>query len=948
MKHKKTLYRFLIFTSAVFVLFTFGKFTSSSSTTISVQDEKYPAVFPITEDDKEWIEKTISQLSLREKCAQMIMAPVYRSFMDTLSPDFDSTVALVKDYKIGGLIMFQGGLRQEIEFINRMQNLSSIPLLISADFERGAGMRIDSTLGFPHAMALGATLNSNYAYEMGKAIAEECRLIGVNQNFAPVADINNNELNPVINIRSFSESKYTVSEFASSFIIGTKHGRVISTAKHFPGHGDTEIDSHTELPVIKGERNYLFDHELYPFINTIEAGVQSIMIGHLEVPAFDTLPASLSQKIITNLLQKQLGFNGLIVTDAMNMDAILKIYDEEDAVLLSVKAGNDIILMPPNPGLAMETIYNAVLAGKITEERIDKSIRKILAAKRWLKIKRKKIMNTQVIINSLNEPTHKQLAENIADHSITLLKKKEEVIPLDVSKYDKLICITLTDGNGGTTATYFQDILQKRIGTVDTYLLTSKSKKKEYNDVLSAAKKSDLIILPVFMEVEQQGKKVEKLFEKQIKYLNKLIKVKPPVIVMSFKNPYLISEIPKATTFFNAYSYSKPSQQACLRALLGEIDVNGKLPVSIVKTNFVIGDGIELKKSTSTELIAGKRNQFSFPETEKILKSIIDRKTISNVELIIGFNGKIIYQKYFDGNNKSDFNLPFKLGTLTEPVVLTSAIMFLVEQNKLSVDDKVGKYINGFNGFMKSDITVKNLLLHNSGYGNKIKKLDSRWNKDSLIIAIEEQTLDFKPGDKVQYSIVNDIVLQYIIEKVSGKRLDEFIRDNLFEPLGMNSTGFIKEQLNQTQLASNKMDFIINLSQEKIVQNIFGGVTGFSNLSSTANDLAIFSQMLLQNGYYGRKQFFSFNNMKECISPQLPDSYASLGWQTYISESHISNKLSKNAFGFNSDNGSSFWIDPDKNLFIILLTEADKDTLSKYLPKIQDEIVEGIEVNHKE
>ena len=268
-------------------------------------------------------------------------------------------------------------------------------------------------MNFRTVWLLGATLDSHLGYELGTAIAIESRLIGVHQIFAPVADINNNPLNPVINTRSFSESKFTVSEFVSSFILGTKHRRMIATVKHFPGHGNTEIDSHTDLPMISGDKQKLFENELYPFIQAVNSGVQSVMVGHLEVPAYDTLPATLSKTIITNLLINTLEFDGLVVTDAMNMNAInnYNSFSPEEIFVLAVKAGNDIILIPPQPNNAINAIYNAVTNGEISEERIEKSVRKILSAKRWLRIDRKLNLNTHSIIDSINNSTNKRLAE---------------------------------------------------------------------------------------------------------------------------------------------------------------------------------------------------------------------------------------------------------------------------------------------------------------------------------------------------------------------------------------------------------------------------------------------------------------------------------------------------------------------------------------------------------
>ncbi len=940
MKLRSYSYRLIIIFAVVFFLTTLGK-NSGSRSTSTIKDDNYPSVFQLTDDDKDWIEGKLSSMTLYEKCAQMIMAPVYRSYMDTSSVDYDSTVALVRDYKIGGLIMFQGELKEEIEFISKLQTLSDIPLLIASDYERGLGTRIDDALEFPHAMSLGATLNSNYAYEMGKAIAQESRLIGVYQNFAPVADINNNELNPVINVRSFSESKYTVSEFASAFILGSKHGRVIATAKHFPGHGNTETDSHTELPMIKGDRSYLFDNELYPFINAIDAGVQSIMIGHLLIPALDTLPATLSKKIVTNLLQNELGFDGLIVTDAMNMEAINKYYGEEEATVSAVKAGNDIILMPPDPLLALNTIYNAVLSNEITEERINRSVRKILAAKRWLKINRPADVDAEAIIDLLNKLPHKQLAQLIADESVTLLKNDAGVLPFDPAKYKNITCVTVTDGAGNETATVFQDMLIRRLGNVETYLVTRKTKKRGYKKIIASIKNSDLILLPVFLEVSLNNGN-EKLRKEQISFIKKIIKQRAPVVIISLKNPYLISQLPTARTYLNAYSYANVSQKAALKALLGEIDIKGKLPVSIPGTKYVIGSGIELNKTLFTKLIYDTSAGYDFSKVNELVNNLIKQQIISDAVVSIGVNRKVVFQKaYGKSETKSiSVNSLFNLGSMTEPVALTSAAMLLMDEGLLSLDDKVSEFIPGFNTEDKNEITIKNLLLHNSGLDSNVDSLNINWDKSNLLATISSSALKYKPGSRVEHSILNDIVLQAVIEKVSGMSLDNYLNQKLFSPVGMKYTVYNKS--NGQALLNKEFDYGVFISQEEAINAILKSVTGFTGLYSNATDLSLFSQMLLQKGYYNGTQLLSASIVESCTVPQLPDSYASLGWETFISETHISNSLSKTSYGFNSDNGSSIWIDPEKNMFIIFLTNSNEDTMKKYLPAIQERVLNTI------
>jgi beta-glucosidase-like glycosyl hydrolase/CubicO group peptidase (beta-lactamase class C family) len=937
-------YRIIVLIISV-LLFSSYEESIYSQSSISINDEEYPSVFSLSETDKAWIEHKISGMSLREKCAQMIMAPAYRSFMDTLSPDYDSTVTLVKDYKIGGLIMFQGELEQEINFIREMQFFSDIPLLIAADYERGLGNRIDDALEFPHSMALGATLDSHLGYELGAAIANESWLIGVHQILAPVADINNNPLNPVINTRSFSESKFTVSEFVSSFILGTKHSRVIATAKHFPGHGNTEIDSHTDLPMISGDKQKLFENELYPFIQAVNNGVQSVMVGHLEVPAYDTLPATLSKAIITNLLINTLEFDGLVVTDAMNMDAINN-YDSfspEEIIVLAVKAGNDIILLPPQPSIAINSIYNAVTNGEISEGRIEKSVRKILSAKRWLRIDRKLNINTHSIIDSINNSTNKSLAKKIAEQSLTLIKNDAGVIPLDLSKYENISCVTITDGDGNETATYFQHLLSRRLGDIKSLLITNKTKRRGFNSAISSIKKSDLILIPVFMEVkEEKGK--EKLRREQLRFIKKVLRLEEPVILISFKNPYLLSSFPITRTYLNTYSYTLASQQACLKALLGETNITGRLPVSLPDTKFHIGHGIKLNSTNTTKLTYRLDNNSFFSVDTLIINSIRDKK-VFNADLIVGNAGNVIYQNSFgkissatDSLNKQGI---FKLGSLTGSVALTSAVMLLIDDGEISLDDKVYYHLNDFIGNGKENIKIKNLILHNSGIGQVLDSMDMSWNKDDLLIALSNIKLEYKTGEQILHSELNSLILQLIVERISGRSLNDYLTKRMFKSLRMDNTFFLTTQKlisNNNIMNNNRFKYGSYLSQSELLKKIMNGITGFDGLYSSSDDLSKFVQMILQNGYYDGEQYISAATIKLFTAPQLPVSYSGLGWSTNISEVNICNDFSDTSFGYLSDNGSAIWIDPEKEIFIILLTDSKFENT----PQLQCEVIKTI------
>ncbi len=397
----------------------------------------YPRVFKLDNADKDSIEALIKNMNLRDKCAQMVMSWSKGFDSDTSSPEFKRISRLVKNSHIGGIIFFQGEITAEQQMIDELQKQSEVPLLISSDFERGLGSRIEDAVEFPYNMAVAATGNIFYAYNMGRAIANNSKALGVRQNLAPVADVNNNPLNPIINIRSFSEDKEIVSSYTIAFISGSKNERVITTAKHFPGHGNTQTDSHLDLPVIPGSRAELFQNELVPFLQSIKAGVQSIMVGHLYVPSLqgdNRVPSSLSKAIVTDLLQNEINFDGLIITDALNMNAVTKYFSVADAAIMAVQAGNDILLMPPEDNLSIDALVSAVKDSIISIERINHSVRKIFATKVWLSRSGKLTDSPQTtIIDSLQE-NNNSLAREIAEHSITLIKNENSIIPIDTFK----------------------------------------------------------------------------------------------------------------------------------------------------------------------------------------------------------------------------------------------------------------------------------------------------------------------------------------------------------------------------------------------------------------------------------------------------------------------------------------------------------------------------------
>jgi beta-N-acetylhexosaminidase len=575
------------------VLFNLNYFVGKSSilTQHQSKDKKTRfGVFYLNDEDMNWIDSTVRSMPLYEKCAQVFMPAVFNRNLDTSSLEFKNTLDLVKNHGIGGIVISSGGIKETAIMLNELQKNAKIPLLVSADFENGVGMRLYDAITYPLNMALGATNNPHYAYQTGKAIGKEASIIGVNLNFAPVADVNNNPENPVINLRSYSEDKDLVYKFCSEFVKGSIDAGIIATAKHFPGHGNTKIDSHYDLPVIMGSKEYLYENELYPFRKLIDEGLQAIMIGHLSVPAFESeknLPSSLSYNIITKLLKQELGFEGLIITDALDMKAVTNYFSDDEAVVKAFEAGNDILLMPPDTKTGIKALYEAVKSGKISESRLDESVKKILAAKRWLKLYK---INEQVsgnLVNQLKIPEHIQLAKEIADNSVTLLKMESDLYPLNPDNFQSVYVIDITN-RLNPIDTIFYKLAESDLSVSNVSFFSAKSKLRNYQEAINFSKKNDLILIASFFTLRNNGDGVP-LSEHQQEFLNKILELNKKVIFISFENPYILSMFPENKNYICTFGNVEASDKAVLDLLLGRIIPNSQLPISIPSTEFKIG-----------------------------------------------------------------------------------------------------------------------------------------------------------------------------------------------------------------------------------------------------------------------------------------------------------------------------------------------------------------------
>jgi beta-N-acetylhexosaminidase len=554
--------------------------------------------------EAKWVGNTMEKMTLEEKIGQLIACRYTGRFVNQDSEYVNKLKTLIVEQKIGGLILFAGDVYETAHLTNILQERAKIPLLIASDLERGLGNQIDGATLFPPVMSLGAADSEELAYLMGKITALEARAIGIHMTYAPVVDVNINPDNPIINVRSFGEDPEQVSRLAVPFIKGCQENGLIATAKHFPGHGDTSEDSHTVLPTVKGDRARLDKVEIYPFKIAVESGIQAIMAAHLSLPALDpapNVPSSLSKPILTDLLRNELGFDGIIVTDAMGMGGVTTLYEPEEAALMAIKAGIDMILLPPKPKEVIDALVQAVRSGEISEERINSSVKRILEAKARLGLYKQKLVDLKMLDFKIAPRAHLKQADLTFESAITLVKNEDAVVPLS-KKNQRLAVLALSSDPGGYFAgrTFVQEIKEKNPHVFEFYAEATTGQ-DTLDAALKKASEADVLIFALFSRLRADKGSVD-LEMNHVHLIREAAKLSKGVIVISFGSPYFLRHFPEVDAYICAYRYADEAQVAAAKALFGEIDIQGKLPVTIPDL-FPIGHGlIVLKKDQSEEI----------------------------------------------------------------------------------------------------------------------------------------------------------------------------------------------------------------------------------------------------------------------------------------------------------------------------------------------------------
>jgi beta-N-acetylhexosaminidase len=548
-------------------------------------------------EETKWAAKTMKKMTLEEKIGQMVAWQYSGNFVNRDSDYIKELESLVIIHKIGGLILFGGNVYETSHLTNYLQSKSQIPLLIASDFERGAGNQITGATLFPPLMAIGAANSEDIAYKMGKITAIEGRAMGIHMTYAPVVDVNINPDNPIINTRSIGEDPEQVSRLTIAFIRGCQENGLIATAKHFPGHGDTDLDSHSLLPTINADRSRLNKVELYPFKRAIDAGVQAIMTAHLHVPALDAtpnLPATLSPLILTELLRKELGFKGLIVTDAMTMAGITNSYTPQEAGLKAILAGADMLLLSPEPANVINFLIQAARLGQISEARINESVKRILEAKARLGLNQNKLVNIDSLPLKVAPKPHLEQAILTFESAATLVKNEGDVLPLANS--DKKIAIFSLSSDPGDyyAGRAFCEAVKKRCPEAMNFYADADAGQENLDEAAAKALGAEVFVFALFSSL-RAGKGSVDLEPKHIQLVKKFAEGPAPVVVISFGSPYFLRHFPEADSYLCLYRNTPQTQEIAAKALLGEIDLKGKLPVSLPGL-YPLGHGIQLLK----------------------------------------------------------------------------------------------------------------------------------------------------------------------------------------------------------------------------------------------------------------------------------------------------------------------------------------------------------------
>ena len=913
-------------------------------------------------------------MTLREKIGQLLMVPFFGGFASSENAEYREVIRQVEETHVGGLILATArgpmGIRRSqvyptAEIANELQRRAKTPLLIGADFESGTRMRLEEGTAFPSAMAIAATGKVKFAYAAGKCTALEARAAGVHWIFAPDADINNNPDNPIINVRSFGESAEDVARYVAEFVRGVEHNGALATAKHFPGHGNVSVDSHLGLAAVPGTRHELEKNELAPFRAAIRAGASSIMPGHLAVPAFEpdpNIPATVSHKILTGLLRGEMKFPGLIITDALEMGGVTSLFPPGEAAVRAVEAGADVLLMTPVPDAAIAALEAAVRSGRISEARVDDSVRRILVAKARLGLDRTRLADVAKLSENFGRPEFEAVAQEIADHGVTLLRDSAQVFPLDATRPLRVLLVALSADPDACPGETIEPEIRSRVDSLA--VLRADARFRSVAELrLPPLDTYDVAIAALFVRVADRKGNVA-FPEDQRAFVNQLLASGKPVAIASFGSPYLIERFPNAKTWLAAFSTNSVSQRAAVHALFGQTAITGRIPVTVPGT-VRRGDGVHVDANPMRLEAAGATMADRLKPAYALLERAVADGAFSGGVLAVGRANQLVMHPfgtlaYGARATRVSAETIYDVASLTKPIVTTTAAMMLFEQERLDLHAPVARYLPEFAAGSAGDrdpswrvrITVRMLLLHHSGLPAHREFFKAAKGREVVARAMAEPLVG-EPGTRIEYSDLGFILLGEIIERLTGESLDAFARKNIFAPLGMSASMFNPPRELRARIAPTQKDATYRrrlLHGEVDDENAWamGGIAGHAGLFSAAGDIAAFAQMLLNGGIYAHRRLLSRATIAQFTTRQtIGNSARALGWDVPTEASSSGAYFSSPSYGHLGFTGTSLWIDPVRRLFVILLTnrvhpKRANEKIKQVRPALHDAIFESL------
>jgi beta-N-acetylhexosaminidase len=946
--------------------------------------------------ENSWVDSTLQTMTLDEKVGQFFMVATFSNRDEAHYRYIDK---LIRDYRIGGLLFFQGGPYRQAVLTNRYQAQSKVPLFVGIDGEWGLAMRLDSTVEFPRQMALGAVRDNQLIYQMGSAIGEQCRRLGIQINFAPVSDINSNPNNPVIGSRSFGEGRENVAKKSIAYMKGLQHQRVIATAKHFPGHGDTDEDSHFTLPVVSHTAERLREMDLYPYQQLIADSLMGILSAHLYVPGLDSgrvQASSLSGKVVTNLLRHEMGFRGLVFTDAMNMRGVLKGGKASDVNLKALLAGNDILLYPENIVETVTAIKDALGRGVISENFINEKVKRILQAKYWAGLNQYEPISTTNLYEDLNNAKSAELIKELSESAVTVLRNDEDLIPIRFVGTEAVASVTIGAGIG----TSFQKMMSTYAPVQHFAFYAGAGSEEEINEMLEKVDSYTQVVVAVH-DISSKGKRNNGISDGTVDFVNRLKQKNKKVILCLFGTPYSIRFFPETDGLMIISQDGELAHQSMAQVLFGALPGLGMLPVSVA--SYKPGDGIMTpaigRISNGTPEQVGM-NTAALQKIDGVVAEAINEQAFPGCQVMVVRKGMVVWDKaYGDLSYKKGDRLGketlYDLASITKVAATLQAVMYLYDQKAIDLDQKVAFYLPELKGTNKQHFTLRDLLVHRSGLVAFYPKLWGRTmtggggllgeyysgRPDSTFTLQVAPKLFAKPAMRdsvwkwvVQspmnnnkdksgrygyvYSDLGFLTLQKVVEKITGQPLDVFVQERFYRPLGLSRLGFTplvhfpSEQIAPTEQDTRFRGQLLQGTVHDQMAAMLGGVAGHAGLFGNARDLAALMQVQLWKGKYAGVQYIQSGTIDLFAKMADASNHRGLGWDKVPvtgTSSYVSPYASANSFGHTGFTGNVVWVDPDKEMIFVFLSnrvnpDPDNNTINtlKTRRRIHDLLYESL------